>query len=217
MLEELTKIDAESPSIRSKIKKQKTALIQEEILLSAARLIAERGFRAVTVDDISGEIGYTKSIVYYYMKNKNEILWRIFEKIDRTYADSVDEVLARGGSVTDRLAGVLSMHCKNVLSHVDWSTIYNRDDNELTVEQREVVRANRRRYNKRIQELYSEGVAAGVFRDTAAVIAVSCLIGACNWPYTWFKPSGRFTTEDIAKGYAQLLINGVLKDDSRRR
>ena len=201
---------AEKPSIRGKIKQQKTALIQEEILFAAARLIAERGFRAVTVDDISAEMGFTKSIVYYYLKNKNEILWRIFEKIDETYAKGLDEVLAAGGSVTDRLAGVLRMHCMNVLSHLDWSTVYNRDENELTDEQREVVRQNKRRYNKRIQELYLEGVAAGVFRDTPPVIAVSCLIGACNWPYTWFQPSGKFTAEDIARGYASQLINGVL-------
>jgi TetR/AcrR family transcriptional regulator, cholesterol catabolism regulator len=71
-----------SSSVRGRIKEQKAALIQEEILIAAARLIASRGFRAVTVDDISAEMGFTKSIVYYYMKNKNEILWRIFEKID---------------------------------------------------------------------------------------------------------------------------------------
>lgn len=210
MPEDITDTDGGKLSIRGKIRKQKTALIQEEILLAAAHLIAERGFRAVTVDDISAEIGFTKSVVYYYMENKNEILWRIFKKIDETYAKSLDEVLSAGGSVTERLASVLHTHCMNVLAHKDWSTVYNRDEKELTEEQQEIVRENRRRYNKRVRDLYAEGVKAGVFRDTAPVIAVSCLIGACNWPYTWFKPSGRFSAENIAQGYAQQLINGVL-------
>ena len=200
------------PNIRSKIKQQKTALIQEELLHAAAQLIAERGFRAVTVDDISAEVGFTKSIVYYYMKNKNEILWLIFEKIDETYTKGLDVVLASGGSPVERLTGVIMMHCRNVLSHKDWSTIYNRDENELDDSQRTIVDNNRRAYNKRIRALYEEGVAAGVFRDTPPVIAVSCLIGACNWPYTWFNPKGRLTADQIAKGYAHLLINGVVAE-----
>lgn len=199
-----------SSTVRDRIKEQKAALIKEEILIAAARLIASRGFRAVTVDDISAEMGFTKSIVYYYLKNKNEILWRIFEKIDETYAKGLDEALQDGGSVVDRMASVMRMHCMNVLTHLDWSMIYNRDLNELTDEQRAKVQENRRLYNKRIQSLYDEGVAQGVFRKAPSAIAVSCLIGACNWPYTWFNPSGKMTAEQIAEGYSQQLIHGVL-------
>lgn len=197
-------------AVRGRIKQQKAALIQEEILNAASRLIASRGFRAVTVDDISAEIGFTKSIVYYYMTNKNEILWRIFERIDETYAQGLDEALSEGLSVVDQLTRTIRMHCINVLSHLDWSTIYNRDENELTEEQRAKMYENRRAYNRRIQAVYEEGVRQGVFRDTHPVIAVSCLIGACNWPYTWFNPNGKLTADEIADGYTRQLINGVL-------
>lgn len=98
----------------------------------------------------------------------------------------------------------------NVLSRREWATIYNRDENELTEEQRAVVNANRRRYNKRIQELYQDGVKAGDFRDTPPVIAVSCVIGACNWLYTWFKPNGHYSAEQIAQEYSKQLIEGVV-------
>jgi AcrR family transcriptional regulator len=200
-----------TPSVRGRIKEQKTALIQEEILIAAARLIAGRGFRAVTVDDISAEMGFTKSIVYYYMKNKNEILWRIFEKIDETYANGLDEAFQGGGSPVEQLSAVMQRHCMNVLSHLDWSTIYNRDLNELAEDQRAKVEEHRHQYNRRIQSLFEEGVRTGHFRPAPSVIAVSCLIGACNWPYTWFNPKGKLSAEDIAKGYADQLINGVLK------
>jgi len=198
-------------SVRGRIKEQKTALIQEEILIAAARLIAARGFRAVTVDDISAEMGFTKSIVYYYMKNKNEILWRIFEKIDETYANGLDEAFQSGGTPVEQLSAVMQRHCMNVLSHLDWSTIYNRDLNELAEDQRAKVEEHRHQYNRRIQSLFEEGVRTGHFRSAPSVIAVSCLIGACNWPYTWFNPKGKLSAEDIAKGYADQLINGVLK------
>ncbi|TCM74926.1 TetR family transcriptional regulator [Rhizobium sp. BK068] len=201
--------DTAKPNIRGKIKQQKTELIQEEILDAASRLIAARGFRAVTVDDISAEMGFTKSIVYYYMKNKNEILWRIFEKIDDTYAKGLAEVLESGGSVTEVLARIVKMHSLNVMSRSAWATIYNRDENELNDEQREVVTANRRKYNKQIQDLYARGVKEGIFRDVPPFIAVSCIIGACNWPYTWFKPTFTHSAEEVASVFADQLIQGV--------
>jgi AcrR family transcriptional regulator len=197
------------PDIRGKIKQQKTELIQEEIMDAAARLIAERGFRAVTVDDISAEMGFTKSIVYYYMKNKNEILWRIFEKIDETYAKTLDDVINSGGSPAELLALVVKTHSLNVMSHQAWATIYNRDDNELTDEQRETVTANRKRYNKHLHDLYAKGVADGVFRDIPPTVAICCLVGACNWPYTWYKPGFKYTKEQIAEHFAEMLIKGV--------
>lgn len=202
--------DIAKPNIRGKIKQQKTELIQEEILDAASRLIAARGFRAVTVDDISAEMGFTKSIVYYYMKNKNEILWRIFEKIDETYAKGLADVLDSGGTSTEVLAGIVKMHSLNVMNHQAWATIYNRDENELTDEQRELVTANRRKYNKHIQDLYAQGVKEGVFRDIPPFIAVCCLIGACNWPYTWFKPTLKYSAEEVASTFAEQLIQGVV-------
>lgn len=205
----MTVVD-DKPNIRTKIRDHKTALIQEEILSAAARLIAERGFRAVTVDDISGEMGFTKSIVYYYMKNKNEILWRIFSNILDTYDRTLDEAISGPESIDEKLSSVIRMHCLNVLSHPNWSTIYNRDGNELTDEQRILTDKRKHAYNSRIAALYAEGVKTGVFRDIPPTLAVSCFIGACNWAYTWFKPSGRMSAEEISGMYANQLLRGIL-------
>lgn len=204
--------DEAKPDIRGKLKQKKTEMIQEEILAAAQRLIAERGFRAVTVDHISAEMGFTKSIVYYHMKNKNEILWKIFERIDATYSEGLDEVLAQPIDTVSMMAEIVKRHCSNVLLNRHWSTIYNRDENELTEEQQKIVAANKREYNHRIQVLYARGVSEGVFRDTPPLIAVSCIMGACNWPYFWFKPNGKLTVDEIATGYANQLINGIVTD-----
>jgi AcrR family transcriptional regulator len=198
------------PAIKSRIKEQKVALIQEEILEVAAKLIAQRGFSAVTSDDISAEMGFTKSIIYYYFRNKNEILWKIFEKIDSTYSTSLDEAFRIQGGPEEIIRGVIRMHCFNVLSHGGWATIYNRDDHELTEDQRRIVSGNKRRYTKRIEALYESGVKQGRFKKISPVIAVACLIGACNWGYTWYKPTGPMSAEEIADAFADQLTGGIL-------
>src|SRR5262249_25427554 len=72
-------------STRAELKARKQAYVQDEILAAAAKLFAERGYRAVTIDDIGASLDYTKSVVYYYFTSKNEILWQIFQRIYDSY------------------------------------------------------------------------------------------------------------------------------------
>jgi AcrR family transcriptional regulator len=47
----------------------------KEAILNAARdLFAEKGFSDVSVSKIANEVGVAKSLIYYYFKDKNEIL-----------------------------------------------------------------------------------------------------------------------------------------------
>lgn len=108
------------------------------------------------------------------------------------------------------LSNVIRTHCLNVLHHGGWAVIYNRDDHELTVEQRKIVRLNKRAYQKQIEALYENGVKRGKFRKLRPVLAATCLMGACNWVYTWYKPTGPLSAEEIAASYADQLMGGVL-------
>ena len=52
---------------------------RERILLTAARLFAERGFHNVAVRDIADEAGVTHPLIYYYWSSKEELLAAVLE------------------------------------------------------------------------------------------------------------------------------------------
>jgi AcrR family transcriptional regulator len=55
--------------------------VREKIICTAERLFAERGYDASGIDLIAREAGITKSLIYYYFKNKGEILAAIFRHL----------------------------------------------------------------------------------------------------------------------------------------
>jgi hypothetical protein len=61
-----------------------------------------------------------------------------------------------------------------------------------------------------IEEVYEAGMEAGVFRRMPKHIAVSGLLGMCNWLYVWYKEQGAFSAEEIADYCVNLLANGYL-------
>ena len=193
---------------RAEIAAKKQSYVQDEIVGAAARLFAERGYRAVTIDDIAVSIGYTKSVIYYYFDSKNEILWQIFLRIYESYFRAVESIRDQGLAPELALAQVIKRHAMNVMGKREWTAIYFREESELDESQRRQIARKKRQYDAVIEEIYDAGVAAGVFRQMPAHIAVSGILGMCNWLYVWYKEEGAFSAVQIADHYASLLSEG---------
>lgn len=193
---------------RSRLKEQKQTFVQEEILHAAATLIATRGFRAVTMDDISASMGFTKSVVYYYLKSKNDILWRIFSRMYESYFESITQITEMSEDPDMKLVAIIRQHALNVMKNRDWTAIYFREEAELDERQRREIARKKRQYDAVIEDIYCEGVERGMFLDIPPHIAVAGILGSCNWLYTWYNPEGPVSADMIADYYAVLLANG---------
>lgn len=195
-------------NLRSKLKEQKQNFIQGQILEVAAELIAASGFRAVTIDDISATLGFSKSVIYYYLESKNDILWRIFTRIYESYFASLAQIAKTDSDPDTKLYEIVRLHATNVMTHRAWTAISLRDEPELDEKQRRQIARQKREYDATIEEIYRDGVSKGMFIDVPAHIAVAGLLGACNSIHTWYNPEGELSAAEIAAYYADLLANG---------
>lgn len=195
---------------REELKAKKYAYVQEELLAAAAVLFAERGYRAVAIDDIAESVGSAKSVIYYYFKSKNEILWKIFTKIYDSYFEMVSSALGLNLGPRETLRQIIINHAVKVTQQTSWTAIYFREERELDEQQRELITMRKRKYDAAIEEVYRKGVQEGVFRDMPPHIVVSGIMGMCNWLYTWFREGGAYTTSEVAECYASLLSEGYL-------
>lgn len=57
---------------------------REEILTTAGRLLAERGFNGITIQEVADAAGMAKSGVLHHFPNKNTLLIELLEYRDRT-------------------------------------------------------------------------------------------------------------------------------------
>ena len=195
-------------TLREELKAKKQAYVQDEILATAAKLFSDGGIRGVTMDDIASSLGYTKSVVYYYFKNKNQVLWEIFTKIhDAWWADM--ESLVKTDNPPDKvLASMIRKHALNVLDRAAWSAIYFRDQGELTDAQQKVITKRKKEYDQLFRQVYQRGVEEGIFQDIPTTLVVNSIIGICNSTHAWYKPGGPLTPDSIADYYANLVLEG---------
>ena len=99
---------------RTRAARAERADARARILAAAGRLIAERGYRAASVDDIAAAAGFSKGAVYWHFGSKEDLLHTL---IDERLRDRTEAMLARleeappevdtGHEVGDRYMGLL--------------------------------------------------------------------------------------------------------------
>lgn len=195
-------------TLREELKARKQAFVQDEIIAAAARLFAERGIRAVTIDDIAASLGYTKSVVYYYFKNKNQVLWEIFNRIHQTWEREMSAIMAQDLTPDRKLAALIRQHALNVMDRTEWTAIFFRDQSELTEAQQAMVSDRKRSFDRNFRDTYAAGVKAGLFKDIPPQVVSSSIVGMCNQTHVWFKKGKGLSAAEIADHVTDILLGG---------
>lgn len=198
---------------KNQLKSRKQAYIQEEILLSAVSLFAKHGYRAVSLEDVAANLGYTKSVIYYYFKSKSEVLGRIFDKCYDLYLTGISEIAKKDIGPREKLELVMSQHALNVMERPDWNAIYWREEGELNETHRKLVASKKHEYDSVVEKIYSEGVRNNQFQDYPHSIAVKAMLGMCNSVHMWYKPTGPLSPQEISDLITNMIMKGVLKND----
>ena len=63
------------------VRRPRRELVEAEIYEQATRLFAERGFAGTSLQDIADAMGMTRPSLYYYVKNKDQLLARLVTEI----------------------------------------------------------------------------------------------------------------------------------------
>ncbi|WP_164702166.1 TetR/AcrR family transcriptional regulator [Modestobacter sp. KNN46-3] len=120
---------------------------REQILRAAAQLFAERGSRAVGVDDVGAAVGVTGPAIYRHFASKDAMLAEMLLRIsERLLAGGTERVAAAGASPVDQLRALVEFQVDFALDNPALITVQDRDLGALTDRDARQVRQLQRRY-----------------------------------------------------------------------
>lgn len=127
--------DAERPSRR------------EQILQAAAQLFAERGSRAVGVDDVGAAVGVTGPAIYRHFAGKDAMLAEMLLRIsERLLAGGSRRVAAADADPAAQLRALVEFQVEFALDNPALITVHDRDLGSLADADAAQVRRLQRRY-----------------------------------------------------------------------
>ncbi|MGY1773939.1 SACE_7040 family transcriptional regulator [Blastococcus sp. SYSU D00813] len=120
---------------------------REQILRAAAQLFAERGSRAVGVDDVGAAVGVTGPAIYRHFASKDAMLAEMLLRIsERLLAGGTAEVAAAGAEPLAQLRALIAFQVDFALDNPALITVQDRDLQNLPEPDAHEVRRLQRRY-----------------------------------------------------------------------
>ena len=71
------------------------------------------------------------------------------------------------------------------------------------------INALRKKFDRVLSNLLTEGVAAGEFDISDVNLAALAIGGMISWAYTWHRPEGRLALDDMCQRMADLALQMV--------
>src|SRR5436305_1185740 len=119
--------------------------LRKAILDAASRLFIERGLAGTSMRDIANELGLTRTAVYYYFKNKEQILKGLTEDVTLA-AKRMSETLAarRDIAPAEALRGLVEQYARLILSRPAEFRVVDRNEADMPPKLRVAAEAARR-------------------------------------------------------------------------
>ncbi|MBS1861622.1 MAG: TetR family transcriptional regulator [Actinobacteria bacterium] len=185
-------------------------LSRDEILEVAARLFREKGYRATSLEEVADHFGVKRPAIYYYFRNKAEILGEIHDRFLDELVRQLDEIAAGEESADRKLARIIAGQVRLFADNIAELAVFLGNESELPPRARRSAQARKRLYQEKLEAIFRAGVAEGRLKDLDPHVAMFTVIGMTNWMYRWYRPSGEATPDQIADVIAEIAQSGYL-------
>jgi AcrR family transcriptional regulator len=179
-----------------------------DILKSAAAAFRRLGYHGATVEQIAAALHMKKGNLYYYFRNKEDILFACHQySLDRLH-ELLDEVEQSGLAPDEKLRRLIGSFVHIVLDELHGTALFL-DLEALSPAHLKTVIVRRDRFDRAVRQVLEEGMGSRVFERSDPKLLAFAILGAVNWIPRWFDPEGPATSQEIAERFADYLIAGL--------
>jgi len=179
-----------------------------EILKSAAAAFRRRGYHGASVDEIASALAMTKGNLYYYFRNKEEILYACHEYSLDILLSLLDEVTADALPPDQQLRKLLLAMVHLILDELH-GTALTLDLQALSPPLLAKIIARRDAFDRGVRRIIQTGMEQGLFAAGNPKMIAFAMMGAVNWIAKWYDPKGPMTSVAIGDAFADYLVDGL--------
>ncbi|TYB59411.1 TetR/AcrR family transcriptional regulator [Nonomuraea sp. PA05] len=186
------------------------AQTRDRILQAVSRLSRVQGIDAISMTDVAGEAGITRTVLYNYFPDKATLLLAFTERVTSYFIDSYERELPAGASPADRLRAFVRLQLTGLLAHphpgaADLSAALGPDAYQRLAEHVAPMQHI-------LVEILENGIEAGDFRALdvdATARMILAVIGAERVPLI----SGDVTVETAGELVSEFVLRALGNSD----
>ncbi|HYL18656.1 MAG TPA: TetR/AcrR family transcriptional regulator [Burkholderiales bacterium] len=178
------------------------------ILEAAAILFAEKGFASASMADLAEACGVSKALLYHYYRDKAHLL---FDTAD-SYLDTLIAIVAE---VRERRLAPME-HFKALVARLMQEYEHAQAQHMVLVQDVKFLGAKEHARiiakERQVVDAVAQAIAAlkPRFRKKAMRVPLAMILfGMINWTFTWLRPDGSLSYDDMSEVVAEIFLGGV--------
>lgn len=181
-----------------------------EILRGAAAAFRDRGYAGSSVRDIARRLGMAPGNLYYYFRNKQEILYFCQDySLDVLLREA--RLIARGKASADEKVRALIRAQVLCMLDVLHGSAGHIEFHAMPKARLARIIAKRDAYERIVRGVVEDGVRSRRFARCDPKLVTMAILGAVNWTARWYRAGGELGPEAIAGAFSDYLVKGLMR------
>ena len=180
---------------------------RHRILKAAASCFNEKGFSGTSLKDVSRHLGLTDAALYYYVKNKEELVYHCYLRAAELGREAMDKAVRDGATGFEQAHLYIRYHIE-IMVGADGPVAIMSEIPSLKRSHRNQILEVSRRHSAGFEEILSRGIEDGSILPCDVRMTGNAIMGSINWIPKWFHGKAAIGKE-ICREFPEILTRGL--------
>lgn len=184
----------------------------QSILSEAAKLFNWQGSRATTLADIAGSMNLTKTCLYYYVNNKQDLIYYCYVASCDLWLEAAEQSQQLEGSGLDKVVAMVEWHFDRYMQTLQGRASHPAmlaEVSSLDPAHAEDIQQRWSAVFKHCQAMVEEGIEDGSIVGLNAEVIVLAVLSVVQWLPVWMNRTHAADVARVIEGVVDILVHGL--------
>ena len=182
-------------------------LQKDRMLRAAAHCFNEKGYSGSSLKDVANILGLTDAALYYYVRNKEELVYLCYLRAGDVGREALDRAIAEGRNGLDIVRRYLRYHLEVMTGERGPIAIMSEIPSLKDAHREEILEISRR-HSARFEAVLERGIGDGSIAPCDVRMTGNAIMGSLNWVPKWFHGDAA-VGEKIVTEFPGILSAGL--------
>jgi len=180
---------------------------RHRILKAAATCFNQKGFSGTSLKDVSQHLGLTDAALYYYVKNKEELVYQCYLRAADLGREAMDRSVRDGATGFEKAYLYIVYHVEIMVGDRGPVAIMSEIPSLKRSHRNEILQVSRR-HSTAFEEILESGINDGSVAPCDVRMTGNAIMGSINWIPKWFHGNPKMA-QQILQGFPGILTAGL--------
>jgi AcrR family transcriptional regulator len=180
---------------------------RDRILKAAATCFNQKGYSGTSLKDVSRHLGLTDAALYYYVKNKEELVYLCYLRAAVLGREAMQRAVSERDTGLEQARLYIRYHIGIMVGDEGPLAIMSEIPSLKRGHRNEILDVSRR-HSAGFEEILDRGIGDGSIAPCDVRMTGNAIMGAINWIPKWFHGKADMAA-DILDKFPEVLTRGL--------